>query len=233
MLQHERLLFQCTRLLFNGSSSLLREHQTLLRDRGRRVGGVWTEFRGVRVAILTTPSPAEPGTQRIPHPLDSATFLRGAHHPHCERHRDHLIWIFRRPLCLGCLCVAIGALPGIAVGLLFIRHPPGLLPWVAIHLLGILPSAIQPLYQRKWYKCVARIPLGATSASYLVSGLAGAPHWKPAWQLKILVVCAFAVNFNALRTLHTRRFVSPCSSCPLGVYPTCEWNMSRSARLTV
>ena len=141
--------------------------------------------------------------------------------------------MFGRPVCLGCLCVAIGALPGAAVGLLFISHPPGLVPWVAIHLLGVLPSAIQPLYQRKWYKCVARILLGATSASYLISGLAAAPHWEPAWQLRVLVVCAFAVTFIALRTLRARRFVSPCSNCPLGVYPSCKWNVARSASPTV
>ena len=171
--------------------------------------------------------PPELGARPSPRSRDTATFLGGAHHPHCDRHRDHLLWAFGRPLCLGCACVAIGAVPGATLGLLFISHPPALVPWIAIHLLGVVPSAIQPYYQRKWYKCVARVLLGVTSASYLISGLAAAPHWEPAWQLRALVVCAFAVTFKALRGLRARTYESPCTNCPLGVYPTCDWNVAR------
>lgn len=171
--------------------------------------------------------PSEPGARPSPISRDAATFASGAHHPHCERHRDHLIWFVGRPLCLGCTCVAIGALPGATLGLLFISHPPALVPWIAIHLLGVVPSAVQPYYQRKWYKCVARFLLGATSASYLISGLAAAPDWEPAWQLRVLVICAFAVTFKALRDLRAHTVESPCTNCPLGVYPTCDWNLAR------
>jgi hypothetical protein len=153
--------------------------------------------------------------------------LRWAHHPHCTRHDHHLIRLFGRPLCLGCTCVAVGVPLGIGLACAIDWQAWTIWQWMALHLCMLAPTAAQPLLQKKWFKLLARTLLGATSASYLISGLFKNDFLMPTWLFRMAVVCVFAVLLKVLLAWRNRRTYDPCSDCPLGTFPTCEWNLPR------
>lgn len=156
-------------------------------------------------------------------PLPGGQFLPGAHHPHCERHHHHLVRVFGRPLCLGCTCLYSGMILGASASLALpwsALSPPA---WLLACSLLVLPTALQPWVQRRGFKLFARTALGVGVALYWV-GLLGrlelpidrlaAIAWGTAW---------FAACVAALMKVRLRRMDDPCSRCPLGRYPTCEW----------
>lgn len=153
--------------------------------------------------------------------------LRFAHHPHCDRHIHHLIWIRGRPLCLGCTCMAIGVPIGLVVAALIPWATVSLPLWIFGHALFVAPTAAQPFIQKKSYKIAARVLLGAASASYFLSGLVMQSYFSNTWLWRSCVLLAFATGFLALFKLRQKRINNPCDTCPLGAFPTCEWNMPR------
>ena len=157
----------------------------------------------------------------------AGAYLPGAHHPHCDRYYHHLIWVARRPLCLGCTSVAVGALLGFLSLAVVPWTNATVGDWILAHLILLVPTAVQPWLQRKLFKIVARGLLGAAAVSYWVSGalLLGVPLPKPVWFVLMLV--AFGIAYQTLRRLRTSRKHDPCASCPEGVYPTCNWNLPR------
>ena len=153
--------------------------------------------------------------------------LRFAHHPHCDRHIHHLIWVKGRPLCLGCTSMAIGVPIGLAAA--------GVIPWAGVslplwiigHALFVAPTAAQPLIQKKSFKIAARVLLGATSASYFLSGLVLQSYFANVWLWRACVLLAFSIGFLILYKWRQKRIDNPCETCPLGIFPTCDWNMPR------
>lgn len=157
----------------------------------------------------------------------SGGLLRFAHHPHCDRHLHHLIWLRGRPLCLGCTSMAIGIPLGLAVAASIPWAAVSLPAWVAGHVLLVAPTALQPLIQKKAFKMAARVALGAASASYLLSGLVLQSYFSNVWLWRASVLLAFASGFVVLYAWRQRRINNPCDGCPLGTFPTCDWNMPR------
>jgi hypothetical protein len=160
--------------------------------------------------------------------LPGSAFLPGAHHPHCDRHEAHLLRVRGRPLCLGCVCVAIGF--AIGTGIVCAagaRLPMSPTAWGVAHTALIAPTLAQPWLQWKSYKILARTLLGMASATWLLGGLAHQHSglWLPA-ELA-LSVFMFALLGRALLWMRDAKTVSPCESCPLGAYPTCSWNLPR------
>lgn len=159
--------------------------------------------------------------------LKDSRYRWGAHHPHCERHAHHLIWLGGHPLCLGCLCVVLGAAAG---GVLSPQLPwerCSLPLWAMLHLLMLAPTMIQPYVKVKAYKVVARVMLGASMVSYAMSGMLWIvpPAPIPQWLLHLAVPMMLVVGYKLLSHQRIKRLDDPCSSCPLGVYPTCSWNL--------
>lgn len=157
----------------------------------------------------------------------SGGLLRFAHHPHCDRHQHHLIWVSGRPLCLGCTSMAIGIPLGLAAAVSIPWAALSLPAWIAVHALLVAPTALQPLVQKKPFKIAARVALGAASASYLLSGLVLHSYFANAWLWRSSVLLAFAAGFAALYAWRQQRINDPCKGCPQGVFPTCNWNMPR------
>ena len=156
--------------------------------------------------------------------LHGGQFRWGAHHPHCDRHSHHLLWIKEHPLCLGCTSLYMG----VAIGaLLFVIFGPmrlSLSTWVVLHLLLLAPTALQPYFQKKNFKIVSRALLGLCSVSYFVSGwLVQSPIEK--WLFLTLQLLAFAIGFFALSKWRERKMDNPCLNCPKGHFPVCEWNL--------
>lgn len=160
-------------------------------------------------------------------PLSGASFLTGAHHPHCDRYRHHLIWFLGHPLCLGCTCLYCGMLVGIPLTLAVDWSQVYLVSWVSVHLIALLPTALQPWCRRKSFKIVSRTILGICITSYFISGLLLlSPAMYPTL-FRSAVPVAFIVGYKTLTALRNRRIDDPCETCPLGVFPTCEWNLPR------
>ena len=153
--------------------------------------------------------------------------LRFAHHPHCDRHIHHLIWIKGRPLCLGCTSMAIGVPLGLFVAYVIPWASVALPSWIMGHAMFVAPTALQPLIQKKSFKIAARVLLGAASASYFLSGLVLQSYFSNAWLWRACVLLAFATGFLILYKWRQKRINNPCETCPLGIFPTCEWNMPR------
>ena len=153
--------------------------------------------------------------------------LRFAHHPHCDRHIHHLIWVKGRPLCLGCTSMAIGVPIGLAVAAVIPWDIMALPLWIIGHALFVAPTVIQPLVQKKSFKIAARVLLGAASASYFLSGLVLQSYFANVWLWRACVLLAFSIGFLILYKWRQKRINNPCETCPLGIFPTCDWNMPR------
>lgn len=158
-------------------------------------------------------------------PFPGAGLLPGAHHPHCPRHAHHLVWILGRPLCLGCTfmwpAVALGAA---TTGFISWSHLHWVV-WGAVHAALVVPTALQPFYQAKRFKMSSRALLGLSSGSFLIGLAWCAPLGSPRWPLALALLFAFVLCARALLYLRQRKTDDPCGNCPLGVYPTCAWNL--------
>ena len=159
-------------------------------------------------------------------PLHGAEFLWGAHHPHCGRHSHHLIWVAGHPWCLGCACLYTGIALAVAVVPVIPWSAVGVPGWMVAHLVLVLPTVLQPRFQAKAYKMVSRLFLGLAVGSYWFSGLVFVDFW-PTWSRVFVLLGPFGVILKSLSAQRARWANDPCRSCPLGVYPTCDWNMPR------
>jgi hypothetical protein len=159
--------------------------------------------------------------------LNGSDYRFGAHHPHCKRHKNHLIWIFGHPLCLGCTCMYSGLFLGSLLALTINWSSFSFFEWVILHLVLLVPTGLQPWVQKKFFKVVARLLLGISLGSYLLSGLFLYRGIFDFCIFKILVLIALFIGYKILISLRRLKPNDPCKSCPLGVYPTCEWNLPR------
>jgi hypothetical protein len=166
---------------------------------------------------------------QAPKYLNGSNFLWGSHHPHCDRHNHHLIWIFNHPFCLGCTCMYSGIAIGCLTYPLINWISISIWLWIPIHLTLLIPTLFQPWVQRKSYKIFARTTLGFCISSYLISGLfqIKAPFELNPWVFRLAVLVAFILGIKLLTNIRKRKLNDPCQNCPLGVFPTCEWNLPR------
>lgn len=162
-----------------------------------------------------------------PQPLYGASFLPGAHHPHCTRHGHHLIWVLSRPLCLGCMCLYSGVLVGFSVSAILRPTGVAFATWAALHLILVSPTTVQPFIQLKWFKILARFALGLATGSYFVTGILSVNAPVSPGLFLVSLPLAFAAVLIGLLRLRRAYPDDPCRQCPLGVFPTCEWNLPR------
>jgi hypothetical protein len=162
----------------------------------------------------------------VPKPLPAGTFLPGAHHPHCARHDAHLLWIRGRPFCLGCACMGSGLVVGVATSAL-LGHLLPFAEWFVVHAALVAPTALQPWVQYKLYKIVARFGLGIATGSYLLGAFLFAPLPRPRIVTLAILLLIFVVAVWGMLGLRSRRPNDPCAACPLGMFPTCSWNLQR------
>lgn len=166
-----------------------------------------------------------------PKMIGAGAFLPGAHHPHCPRHDGHLLWVRGRPFCLGCACMGSGFVVGAAVSAAVGHHLP-FAPWFGLHAALAAPTALQPWFQRKAFKIAARFGLGTATGSYLLGAVLFAPLPDPRLVTATLLLLICAGSAWALLRLRARRPNDPCATCPLGMFPTCSWNLPRLLETT-
>lgn len=145
-----------------------------------------------------------------------------AHHPVCDRYSNHLIFIKGYPFCLGCTFMYLGVLFGVVV--------VNLIPWntvsfatsLSCHLLLLLPTAIQPWIQYKFFKKIARFILGVTISSYLISSIFYIALPFTGWLYYPLVFTTFGALSLCLIFLRNRFTKNPCRTCPTDICLKCD-----------
>lgn len=150
-----------------------------------------------------------------------------AHHPHCDRHFNHLMWIRGRPLCLGCVCMYSGIAIGSVIALTTNWAQISFFAWLVLHTTLVMPTIFQIKLQNKRFKIFSRTLLGVSISTYFLSGVffISPPFQRPIFV--ILLCLHFLAVYKSLSWLRNRYSQSPCENCPLGQYPTCEWNLPR------
>lgn len=154
-------------------------------------------------------------------------YLPFAHHPHCQRHDNHLIWIRGHPYCLGCLCLYSGLVLGLALGLMVGPAQPDSVRWLLIHIPFAIPTLFQPWIQNKPFKVASRTALGLGMGSFVSSGLLFGVCDVALLFTRLFVLIVVPSGYAVLSYLRAKYTHDPCKDCPLGTYPVCEWNLPR------
>lgn len=165
-------------------------------------------------------------------------FPRLAHHPDCACYDAHVLRMGGLVLCLGCTCMAAGAVA--AAGLLarswlggrgFTDGWPGTLTMGASGLALYIPTLIQPFCQRKAFKIVSRSMLGAAVVVLGTAGLLLPPLDAAGLAFRAVFAVTFRIVLQATLRQRARFTPDPCARCRPTVYPFCEGNRHRVAGL--
>lgn len=163
---------------------------------------------------------------------------RFAHHPDCACYDSHVLRIGGLVLCLGCTCMAAGAVA--AAGLLAGARLcgggvaggwAGTLTLGAAGLALYAPTPFQPFVQRKPFKIVARLLLGAAVVALGTAGLLLPPLDAPGLVFRVAFVIMFRTVFRATLRQRARFTPDPCARCRPTAYPFCAANRQRVAGL--
>jgi len=160
-------------------------------------------------------------------------YPRFAHHPPCSCFDSHVLRIGTWVLCLGCSCLAIGAILActlLCVFALSANFPLFLkdITWtLGMGVLCYLPTLLQPFLQWKPFKIISRTMLGSAivviwyGIFWLVPWTLVGGFWKAGMGLAFYVTVRLSLSFR-------QRFTpDPIRSCGEGCYPFCEGNRVR------
>lgn len=158
---------------------------------------------------------------------------RLAHHPTCRCFDNHLIRFGSVALCLGCSCLALGALAGVIVLTWLtwtqfdVLQSFGVWNMVGIGVGLFLPTISQPFIQRKLFKIASRLALGLSIACLWYGALVLLPLNTAGHILRGIFALIFWLTYHLTQRWRRRYTLNPCDHCPHGVYPFCEGNRER------
>lgn len=144
-----------------------------------------------------------------------------AHHPTCKRYSNHLIYIKGHPFCLGCFFMYSGMLAGLIIVNLISWKTITFPSLVGIHLLLLIPTAIQPWFQNKIFKVVSRFILGVATSSYFVSSFFYVQIPFTRWIFYLLVLVIFYPLLFLFLFLRKRFTENPCHTCSIADLQNC------------
>ncbi|WP_016950811.1 hypothetical protein [Anabaena sp. PCC 7108] len=155
-----------------------------------------------------------------------------AHHPSCKYYHNHLIWLGKVPLCMGCTMMSLGVIIG---SLLIPTFKLSQLPFEYVLIIGVLlyiPAVIQTKVQIRSYKLLSRTLLGISVVFLIYAGL-----WLTPWSLigvilRIGFVGIFLAVWQITLRLRVQRAKSPCDRCPQGRFPICGYTSGRIHKLS-
>lgn len=149
-----------------------------------------------------------------------------AHHPTCNFYRNHLLYLFGKPFCLGCFCMSCGIFITTILFVLFNLyqyHPTNLF------ILGILiyiPTVFQVKYQKYFFKAFARFLLGGSVVLCLTS-IFLLRNWfsfEIIYSLGYLTL--FIIIYKTTQKFRAKNIDNPCKGCVKGHFPFCSWKVN-------
>lgn len=184
----------------------------------------------IRGSVPTPASLQNPAFLQFLNYLGMVPFL--AHHPACRYYHNHIIWIGKLPLCLGCSMMACG----MASGIWLLPHLGFVtaLPFFALLCIGVLlyiPAIFQVWIQFKPYKILARFFLGISVVFLFYAGIWLTPWSLVGWILKVGFLAVFYTVWNLTLAIRSQYSTSPCQHCPEGRFPVCSYTIPRIPRL--
>lgn len=146
-----------------------------------------------------------------------------AHHPACRYWSNHLLYVGRHPLCLGCTCMFAGIVAGVALILSGVYE--ALTPSQAFMLgfMAYVPTLVQVRYQRYWFKVVYRFSLGNGIVLAVWAALFGAPWLSWGAVVNVLYLLTVATLYVGTVRWRAKHLDVPCRRCPEGRFPFCSW----------
>lgn len=156
-----------------------------------------------------------------------------AHHPDCKCFDNHLIRIGRLALCLGCTSLSIGlCLGSTIINLAAAFHPiaivrVGCLGHVLAGLICFAPTLVQPHWQKKWFKIVARCMLGVAIVFLWFGPLVLLPETLNGVALRGVFVVVFFAVAAATLAIRKRKSQDLWKCCESGGFPFCNENLRR------
>ena len=134
---------------------------------------------------------------------------------------------------MGCTCVVCGAFAA-ACALLWLCAEKwslveglGTIGFLACGVALFTPTLIQPFFQWKPFKMIARGMLGTSVVLLWFGAIALLPVSIEGFALRFVFVFIFAMVFRATQWQRMRYASNPCSRCEGMVYPFCSDNRSR------
>ncbi len=153
---------------------------------------------------------------------------RLAHHPPCRCFDNHVLRIGRFVLCLGCTCVTCGAsVTALALAWLCMARFAavrdfGTLGFVLAGLGFFFPTIIQPFWQWKPFKMLARFMLGVSIVLLWFGAMFLLPVSIAGILLRVIFLFVFVAVFRATQWLRIRAAHDPCHACEGMAYPLCR-----------
>ena len=164
---------------------------------------------------------------------------RFAHHPACDCYESHLLYLGGSALCLGCTCMVTGAIVtslmlGAYWSLSGLFVPTGWDAMSSMAAIGVglyLPTLMQPFCQRKLFKVLSRVMLGAAMPVLGIAGLVAPPLAAAGFVVRIFFLIAFWNAARATLAYRARFTPNPCARCLPKTFPFCDGNRARLASL--
>ena len=97
--------------------------------------------------------------------------------------------------------------------------------WILVHWAALAPTLLQVRFQFKWFKVISRTLLGIATTTYFISGFFFVNFFTPHLAFCLAMILVFALFCAAMLKFREIKTPNPCDDCPLGTFPTCEWNM--------
>jgi hypothetical protein len=156
-----------------------------------------------------------------------------AHHPTCRCYDNHLLRLGRFSVCLGCACLTAGGLAAAGVlawmqtHLFFKTHSINVYEMMSLGIALYVPCLIQVYVQRKWFKIVARLSLGASIPVLWFAAMFLLPGGAAGWVLRGIFIVLFVGNWKLTQYVRRQKTCDSSSYCRNGCYPFCRDNLRR------
>jgi hypothetical protein len=116
-----------------------------------------------------------------------------------------------------------------AVVFFFLLPDISVINWLVLCTIGVTPTVLQPWIQKKPYKIFARFLLGMSTIAWWFGAIGLGPKELPNIVWTPVCLLFFISVAYILMKVRDKFTPNPCNQCPLGAFPTCEWNLERQS----
>ncbi len=145
-----------------------------------------------------------------------------AHHPDCEFYDNHLIKVFSFTLCLGCFSMTVGIFSSAIISYLIFGLITFSYLFYIMPIIFLVPTFIQPHYQKKLFKIFSRTCLGFGIGFYFIPLIFLIANDALHLFIKFQFVLVFVIITKLALIYRNNKTPNPCSECKFGAKPICK-----------